>query len=155
MYFIIGEDYGEHELLATATSSQEVDMRLKEIDIKPYRNQVMKCQIHKYRRIRSSKNKHDVYKCVSCPHYVIGDLVIGREAICWYCGNVFQMSKLSLLLKPHCGCKTSVTFSKVSKGAGMDDLKIKILEKRSKETSSSDNPAKSALLDHLLSKLPK
>ena len=116
----------------------------------------MKCQIHKYKRIRSKRNTHDVYKCINCSHYVIGDLVIGREAICWYCGNVFKMSKLSLLLKPHCGCKTSVTtFEKVTQGAGMDDLKNKVLKERSKETSTPDNPVKSALLDHLLSKLPK
>lgn len=115
----------------------------------------MKCQVHKYKRIRSSKNKHDVYKCISCPHYIIGDLVIGRDAICWYCGNVFKMSKTSLLLKPHCGCKTKIEFSKSSNGAGMDDFKNKVLSAGVKETSSSSNPVKSALLDHLLSKLPK
>ena len=33
-------------------------------------------------------------------------MVIGRESICWNCGDTFRMNLNSLLLKPHCGCKT-------------------------------------------------
>lgn len=114
----------------------------------------MKCQVHKYKRVRLDRNKNPVYKCIRCPHYVIEPLVIGRECECWYCGNPFTMNQHSLLLKPHCGCKKNsleVDIEKISGGAAID--KGKIFEKRAKKTPSIDSETKSELLDHLLGKL--
>lgn len=113
----------------------------------------MKCQVHKYKRVKLDRNKNPVYKCINCPHYIIEPLVLGREAICWVCGNVFTMNQNSLLLKPHCGCKTKLESVRVSQGAAMNDTKNKILKAGIPETEENGSDSKSDMLDLLLSKL--
>ena len=63
----------------------------------------MRCKIHKY--IRSKLGDKTIYKCINCPSYLFGNLVIGHQSICHGCGEVFTIGKI-LQAKPHCGCLT-------------------------------------------------
>jgi len=67
----------------------------------------MNKHIHKYIRIRIGIKRREEYKCSlpGCTHHTFPELVVGRESICNYCGNIFYMNKASVRLsKPHCGC---------------------------------------------------
>ena len=116
-------------------------------------------QVHKYKRVKTEGNKHDVYKCIRCPHYVIEPFVIGRESECWYCKSTFRMNVKSLLLKPHCGCKNSPReFIKSREGIIINDNKNQILQIVSKKPKEEDPDLKSAresIMDDLLSKLSR
>lgn len=61
---------------------------------------------HKYRRKWLGKNKeYEVYACVlpGCLHYIVPDLLEGKESICWRCNKVFTMTNTTKeLAKPHC-----------------------------------------------------
>lgn len=64
----------------------------------------MQKHVHKYHRIRLGKNKRIEYKCAipGCVHHLPPELVIGRECICWVCGEPFYLDKWALqLAKPH------------------------------------------------------
>lgn len=64
--------------------------------------------IHKYIRHKFHKSGTVVFRCVlsNCSHYLAPAFVLGKMSLCWYCDNVFEMSKRSVRLKkPHCGCK--------------------------------------------------
>jgi hypothetical protein len=69
--------------------------------------------IHKYHRIRLGKNRRIEYKCAipGCVHHIVPELALGRESICWTCGEAFFLDKLALqLAKPHhreCGKKNN------------------------------------------------
>lgn len=99
-----------------------------------------KCKIHKYKRVKLPTNQHTVFKCVLCPHYVLEYQVIGRDAVCWYCGNVFKMSHKSLLLKPHCGCRSN------------DDTNLTISKKKSKAPKPVPDDLRTQLVDYLIAK---
>ncbi len=99
-----------------------------------------RCKIHKYKRVKLPRNQNIVYKCVRCPHYVIEPLVLGRECECWYCGSTFQMNPKSLLLKPHCGCRSK------------DDSNLPNSKKRTKESLKIPDNTRNELVDFLLSK---
>jgi len=52
-----------------------------------------------------------IYKCMlpNCPHYLSADLIVGRQSVCWKCGNPFMITKdiagaesSHPLVKPHC-----------------------------------------------------
>lgn len=57
--------------------------------------------IHKYIRKKLGRT-YVIYKCVlpNCAHYLSKDLILGRNSICWRCGNVFTITKHHK--KPHC-----------------------------------------------------
>lgn len=60
--------------------------------------------VHKYKRF-SFSNGRRAFGCVSCPSYVLEDVIVGHQAVCWRCGNVFTIDeKACKLAKPHCGC---------------------------------------------------
>mgnify|MGYP001586501854 CR=1 FL=1 len=44
---------------------------------------------HKYIRKRF-KSGYTIYKCTTCNHYIHENLLVGREALCWRCGKVFD-----------------------------------------------------------------
>jgi len=59
---------------------------------------------HKYIMITTS-HKKKVYKCVSCPSSINSiEQALGRETICWSCGNitVIQRTRNGFHVKPHC-----------------------------------------------------
>ena len=61
-------------------------------------------KVHKYIRVNVTKT-WVIYKCClpNCPHFVPVKLVIGRDCICYRCGNVFTMTNhTSTLKRPHC-----------------------------------------------------
>lgn len=60
---------------------------------------------HKYVRVRLGKKDYIVFRCVrpGCAHYIRQELVIGKIAQCWRCGDEFVMNqKTAMLKKPHC-----------------------------------------------------
>jgi hypothetical protein len=62
--------------------------------------------IHKYQRIKLGK--FVVFKCTigGCPHYIRKELIVGRQTICWRCGQPFFIDKSAARLKsPHCDCE--------------------------------------------------
>ena len=59
---------------------------------------------HKFKRHRF-KTGNEVYFCVlpDCQVKIKPALTLGKRAICWRCGNEFQMTDYSVrLAKPHC-----------------------------------------------------
>jgi len=60
-----------------------------------------KSEAHKYKKVRF-KSGYIIFKCEMCGHFIREELVNGRLAYCWRCGNVFRMTEKSHLLKPHC-----------------------------------------------------
>jgi len=62
-------------------------------------------KVHKYERIKLGNKGFEVFKCMhpNCPHYIRKELVIGRETICWRCGEEVPMTKpMARMKKPHC-----------------------------------------------------
>jgi len=61
--------------------------------------------VHKYMRVKLGKKKDFiVFKCMipGCTHYLQRDLVVGRESICWVCGELMTLSMKTTTLKyPH------------------------------------------------------
>jgi hypothetical protein len=60
---------------------------------------------HKYYRIKVGVKKRIKYRCslFGCVHHIEPSLALGRESICWICGEIFYLDKISLTLaKPHC-----------------------------------------------------
>lgn len=75
----------------------------------PNRNQKQK-HIHKVKRLNlSTGNK--IYFCVlpDCPWKIKVALSLGKQVICWRCGEPFYLNEYSIrLAKPHCeGCHQS------------------------------------------------
>lgn len=66
----------------------------------------MKCKVHKY--TRSKLGNKIIYKCVKCPSYVFGELILGRQSICYGCEKTFTIGLKNLQKNPHCGCLTKV-----------------------------------------------
>jgi hypothetical protein len=58
--------------------------------------------IHKYMRVKYGSKGYIIYKCTlpGCTHFVNERLILGRNAICWLCGNEFTIRILHK--KPHC-----------------------------------------------------
>lgn len=53
--------------------------------------------IHKY--IKQNLRHVIVWRCATCNHYMpphLTDLVLGRESVCWGCGNVFRLDEESM-----------------------------------------------------------
>ncbi|HEY4698981.1 MAG TPA: hypothetical protein VIH27_01220 [Nitrososphaerales archaeon] len=67
--------------------------------------------IHRYVRIKIGRNQRIEYKCSipGCTHHVREELAIGRESLCYRCGNVFFLDKENMkLTRPRCiNCKQS------------------------------------------------
>lgn len=61
---------------------------------------------HKYQRTKLGSKGYIVYKCMlpSCPHFINESLLLGRECICWRCGDEFIITKH--YKKPHCNSCT-------------------------------------------------
>jgi uncharacterized paraquat-inducible protein A len=57
---------------------------------------VIRDEVTGQRRIVESDSGHLILKCVYCPHYVIPELAIGRQAECWRCGGTFILSDESI-----------------------------------------------------------
>lgn len=62
---------------------------------------------HKYGKVKPRKENPDwvIYKChlPGCTHYLHGEtFVLGKQSICWLCGEEFTMSQRSLKVKPEC-----------------------------------------------------
>lgn len=63
--------------------------------------------VHKYKRFKFG-NGRVAFRCMAggCAHYVLEELILGRQSICWRCGNIFMIDERSArLAKPHCDCK--------------------------------------------------
>lgn len=62
-----------------------------------------KKHVHKFKTIKQDTGRK-VLKCIlGCPTYIIPELAIGREAICWRCDGLFILDEISVhLKKPHC-----------------------------------------------------
>lgn len=62
--------------------------------------------IHQYKRADIGVSKeYIVYRCVlpDCGHYLVPNLVEGRECLCPRCGDTFIIEKSHLsLANPHC-----------------------------------------------------
>jgi len=41
---------------------------------------------------------YPIYKCVYCSHYIAREVAIGRECICWKCGEVMTLNAYSITL---------------------------------------------------------
>lgn len=67
--------------------------------------------VHKYLLIKvgsyTKPERWEVYKCMlpGCNHYIPKPLALGRQCICWACGETFQIKKHRMLRKPTCGCR--------------------------------------------------
>lgn len=60
---------------------------------------------HKYERIKLGNKGFEVFKCMlrDCAHWIRKELVVGRETICWRCGDALVMTKFTATMKkPHC-----------------------------------------------------
>ena len=76
-----------------------------------------KIHVHKYYRttLTPERGRHGkikgkkIWRCgvPSCTHYVFDKhLVVGRQSVCWACGEVFILTNPALRrAKPTCGCK--------------------------------------------------
>lgn len=63
--------------------------------------------VHKYRRVNiGKKKKYYVYACQlkGCTHHLPQEhLLLGRENICWSCGETFTATIKTIgLARPHC-----------------------------------------------------
>lgn len=61
--------------------------------------------VHKFTKKFLGKGKTwPVYQCVKdgCATYYAENLVVGKECVCWRCGEVFTMTPKTLIKKPHC-----------------------------------------------------
>lgn len=63
--------------------------------------------VHKYQRLNIGKppGEYFVMKCMdpSCSHYIAADLALGRNCVCWRCGDIFVLTKNDLSFRrPHC-----------------------------------------------------
>ena len=63
---------------------------------------------HKYHRVKMGKTReYIVYRCAlpTCTHYILRELVVGRESLCHRCGKAFILTNKSIQrAKPTCGC---------------------------------------------------
>ena len=101
-----------------------------------------RCKAHLYLRTNGKNNY--IFKCTRCPSYSTGKAVLGQTAKCNYCFNEFLMSKNSLQVKPHCGCRNTVKINKVDSG-----LKKKVEDQLEKVADD----IKDNFLDDLVRKL--
>lgn len=65
----------------------------------------MEKHTHQYVRIKIGKNKRIEFKCSvdGCVHHIRPELAIGRNSICYRCGNTFVLDKANMqLARPHC-----------------------------------------------------
>jgi len=64
----------------------------------------MSKHLHQYKKVDIGKDiPYIVYRCMSCPHYLLPYLLEGREAKCPRCGEAFTIKKDHLTLaNPHC-----------------------------------------------------
>lgn len=65
--------------------------------------------IHKYKRKElGRKTSYIVYACMlpNCSHYLRRELMVGKESICWKCGEVFTLTHKNVgtdrQVKPKC-----------------------------------------------------
>lgn len=62
--------------------------------------------VHKYERVMWGKdNDYPIFRCrlPGCAHYVPEIFILGRQAICWGCGEVFVIDHEAKRRKrPHC-----------------------------------------------------
>ena len=60
---------------------------------------------HKYIRIKTDKKA--LMKCAipGCRHFIARMLAVGRESLCWKCGEVFFLTMENTTLKKPC-CET-------------------------------------------------
>ena len=76
--------------------------------------QKKKNHYHRYRKVKMGKNKdYVVYQCVEpeCTHYIAPELLVGKIAQCFYCRNMFTISREQVrkdrqYLKLHCNACT-------------------------------------------------
>lgn len=79
----------------------------------------MSSHTHKYQRAKLGP-KYLIYRCMlpGCSHYVPANLVVGRECICWNCGDSFYIKKGHIQKSPKCpDCTGSKKHEKI---AGVD-----------------------------------
>lgn len=73
--------------------------------------------IHKYTRVKTEKST--LMKCAipGCKHFLARLLAVGRESLCWRCGEAFFLTMENTTLKKPCcdNCRrrnrTEVTFN--------------------------------------------
>lgn len=69
-----------------------------------------KHKVHKYKRTflgnkSNKKSKTPIWRCMlpNCQHYLLTETVIGKDALCWRCGDIFNIKKFHLeRVKPLC-----------------------------------------------------
>lgn len=74
---------------------------------------------HKVRRRNLGRKKdYIVYACVlpNCSYYVVPDLILGKEVICWSCGKPFIMTYGRLIAKPTCCTNKRFNADQIIKG---------------------------------------
>ena len=62
--------------------------------------------IHKYHKEFLGKKKTVIWKCAfpDCTHFVYTGLVLGKQSVCWNCGDIFILPKIEskLISEPWC-----------------------------------------------------
>lgn len=86
---------------------------------------------HKYeRRFIGRKKDYEVFVCQipRCTHYVEAAFIVGRQSICWVCGDefvVFKPTNNPVPKRPHCReCTRKRDKSHVKPVEGIDPLAI-------------------------------
>lgn len=78
--------------------------------------------VHKYKKVKLGKGKdYVVYACAlpDCTHYLPSDLIVGKQSLCWRCGDKFIINERNRnLKKPHCRNCTASKTGKIKKETG-------------------------------------
>jgi len=87
--------------------------------------------VHKYIRVNFKREgTSTLWKCVrtNCGHYLVNEMVLGRQCICHRCEEIFEMTRKNLdQKKPHCMACTKPANKAGKKTEGESEI-TRILE---------------------------
>ena len=113
--------------------------------------------VHKYERTKMGDKKWVVYRCIhpGCPHYVLPEMLVHREARCHHCDVTFIIDKeCSKLARPSCDeCRSKRAgihhpprpgerkygIDKDAVSSLLKDIEAKFLDEINKVTSTQDS----------------
>ncbi len=82
--------------------------------------------VHKYIKVTFNREGTSIlWKCIltNCGHYLVNEMVLGRQCVCHRCENIFEMGRKNLdQKKPHCITCTRPANTKGRKTEGDNEI---------------------------------